>query len=74
MAKQYKKLTRDQKKLLERNKKDPDNYLFITSKLVHADEDYKSRNRQSLNQSSKKVKKLFFYNTETNETEEIIEE
>ena len=60
-----------QRKFLERNQKNPDDFMFVKEIIRHADDQYASRNRKSLNKASEKKRVMVFVKKGTNETIEL---
>lgn len=61
-----------QRKFLERNQKNPDDFMFVKEIIRHADDQYASRNRKSLDKTSEKVRYIIFVKKGTNETIELL--
>lgn len=62
--KQGKNPTRDQKKILTKNGKDYNDYLFIKEHVISADDD-PSKAKKSLPKFTPKITMLVFYNKKT---------
>lgn len=60
-----------QRKFLERNQKNPDDFMFVKEVVKHADDQYASRNRKSLNRASEKIVCLQFVNKHSGDIIEI---
>lgn len=61
-----------QRKILQKNKLNPENFMFIKEIVKHEESDsYNSKNRKSLNRTDLKVRYLQFVDKTTNQVIEI---